>query len=455
MPKYYGCPCEGCGKPLTLQDDIVVCPDCGAPYHRVCYEKLGQCIHRPAHAAGYEWKFPYEESQLRTCPSCGERTLRDEETCRCCGAVLPPEGQEPPSSRGSGEETFDYSQMYRQFGTSADPEKEFFEDAFGKEAKMDGIDRQDWLDYIGPAAPAYLAAYSRMQLQKSKISMSFSALLFGPFYFFYRKAWKPAFGFLAAELLLAAPTFIEMLQLSGSALAPAMSASALTVFARVCSVLSFVLMLVRGMYGKWLYRKSAADHIRRIQSEFPDAQQRQAVLRAQGGVSFGLCDDITNAVIDEEKVVSPRRYHTITESKNGAGAVPIKTEKGWLHIAHGVRNTAAGLRYVIYVFVTALDDPSKVIAEPSGFLIAPRDWERVGDVSNVVFTNGAIADDDGSVYIYYAASDTRLHVASTTIDKLLDFAFNTPADPLRSVDCVKQRCALIDKNLEYLKSIGE
>ena len=175
----------------------------------------------------------------------------------------------------------------------------------------------------------------------------------------------------------------------------------------------------------------------------------------QGGVSFGLCDAITNAVIDEEKVVSPRRYHTITESKNGAGAVPIKTEKGWLHIAHGVRNTAAGLRYVIYVFVTALDDPSKVIAEPSGFLIAPRDWERVGDVSNVVFTNGAIADDDGSVYIYYAASDTRLHVASTTIDKLLDFAFNTPADPLRSVDCVKQRCALIDKNLEYLKSIGE
>ena len=221
MPKYYGCPCEGCGKPLTLQDDIVVCPDCGAPYHRVCYEKLGQCIHRPAHAAGCEWKFPYEESQLRTCPSCGERTLRNEETCRCCGAVLPPEGQEPPSSRGSGEETFDYSQMYRQFGTSADPEKAFFEDAFGKEAKMDGIARQDWLDYIGPAAPAYLAAYSRMQLQKSKVSMSFSALLFGPFYFFYRKAWKPAFGFLAAELLLAAPTFIEMLQLSGSALAPA------------------------------------------------------------------------------------------------------------------------------------------------------------------------------------------------------------------------------------------
>lgn len=174
-----------------------------------------------------------------------------------------------------------------------------------------------------------------------------------------------------------------------------------------------------------------------------------------GGVGFGLCDDITHAVIDEEIITSPRRYHTITEAKNGEGATPIKTEKGWLHIAHGVRNTAAGLRYVIYVFVTALDDPAKVIAEPAGFLIAPRDWERVGDVSNVVFTNGAIADEDGSVYIYYASSDTRLHVASTTIEKLLDFAFNTPADPLRSVDCVKQRYELIDKNLEYLKSIGE
>ncbi len=169
-----------------------------------------------------------------------------------------------------------------------------------------------------------------------------------------------------------------------------------------------------------------------------------------GGIGFGLCDDITHAVIDEEIITSPRRYHTITEAKNGEGATPIKTEKGWLHIAHGVRNTAAGLRYVVYVFVTDLKEPWKVIAEPSGFLIAPRDWERVGDVSNVVFTNGAIALDSGEVYIYYAASDTRLHVASTTVDQLLDFAFNTPADPLRSRDCVAQRCELIDKNLAYL-----
>lgn len=169
-----------------------------------------------------------------------------------------------------------------------------------------------------------------------------------------------------------------------------------------------------------------------------------------GGVGFGLCDDITHAVIDEEKMTSLRKYHTITEAKNGAGATPIKTDRGWIHIAHGVRNTAAGLRYVIYAFATDLNDPSKVIAEPSGMLIGPRDWERVGDVSNVVFTNGAIARENGDVFIYYASSDTRMHVATTTIDKLIDYVFNTPSDPLRSVKCVEQRCELIKKNLEYL-----
>lgn len=172
-----------------------------------------------------------------------------------------------------------------------------------------------------------------------------------------------------------------------------------------------------------------------------------------GGVCFGLAKDITNAEIcTEETVISPRVYHTITEVKNGAGAVPIKTPKGWIHIAHGVRNTAAGLRYVIYVFATDLNDPSKLIASPSGLFIAPHGEERVGDVSNVVFTNGAVVRENGEVYIYYASSDTRVHVASTTIEKLMDYTFNTPSDPLRSVDCVKQRCELISKNLDYLKN---
>lgn len=172
-----------------------------------------------------------------------------------------------------------------------------------------------------------------------------------------------------------------------------------------------------------------------------------------GGIGFGLCDDITNAVIDEEIITSKRKYHTITEAKNGAGATPIKTDKGFIHIAHGVRNTAAGLRYVIYAFATDLNDPTKVIAEPSGFLIAPLGEERVGDVSNVVFTNGAIVNDREEVFIYYASCDTRLHVATTTVDKLKDYVFNTPGDPLRSVLCVQQRCDFIKKNLEYLESL--
>ena len=170
-----------------------------------------------------------------------------------------------------------------------------------------------------------------------------------------------------------------------------------------------------------------------------------------GGIGFGLCDDITHAVIDEERMTSLRKYHTITEAKNGAGATPIKTDRGWIHIAHGVRNTAAGLRYVIYAFATDLKDPAKVIAEPSGLLIGPRGEERVGDVSNVVFTNGAIANEKGEVFIYYASSDTRMHVATTTIDKLVDYVFHTPSDPGRSVECVAQRCELIRKNEAFLK----
>lgn len=172
------------------------------------------------------------------------------------------------------------------------------------------------------------------------------------------------------------------------------------------------------------------------------------------GIGFGLCDDITNAVIDEERMTSIRRYHQLTEAKNGAGAVPIKTPRGWIHIAHGVRNTAAGLRYVLYVFATDLKDPAKVIAEPSGLFLGPREGERVGDVSNVVFANGAIVKDN-VVYLYYASSDTRMHVATMELDRLIDYTFNTPSDPLRSRDCVKQRCELIEKNLALLAKEGK
>jgi len=171
---------------------------------------------------------------------------------------------------------------------------------------------------------------------------------------------------------------------------------------------------------------------------------------AGGGIGWGLSDGMNPAVVDHESIVDEKVYHTIKEVKNGQGAAPIKTEKGWLHIAHGVRNTAAGLRYVIYAFMTALDDPSRVIHTPAGHLIAPEGIERVGDVSNVVFTNGLIAEASGELYIYYASSDTRLHVASTTIDRMVDYVTNTPEDRLRSRASVETRHKLIARNLELL-----
>ncbi len=170
-----------------------------------------------------------------------------------------------------------------------------------------------------------------------------------------------------------------------------------------------------------------------------------------GGIGFGLCEDIGHAVIDEEIITSRRVYHTLTEAKNGAGAVPIKGKKCWIHIAHGVRNTAAGLRYVLYVFGTDLENPAKPVAEPSGVFLVPFGKERVGDVSNVVFTNGAVARENGDVYIYYASCDTRMHVATTTVDKLEDYLFHTPRDARRTADCVKQRYGLIEKNLKLLE----
>ena len=169
-----------------------------------------------------------------------------------------------------------------------------------------------------------------------------------------------------------------------------------------------------------------------------------------GGIGFGLAEDITCAVIDEEKILSRRRYHQITEAKNGECTVPVRGKKGWLHIAHGVRMTAAGLRYVLYAYATSFEDPSVVIAEPGGLLLGPRGEERVGDVSNVVFSNGAILEENGRILLYYASSDTRVHVAETSLERLEDYIFHTPQDPGRSPLCVQQRCGLIRRNLELL-----
>ena len=166
-----------------------------------------------------------------------------------------------------------------------------------------------------------------------------------------------------------------------------------------------------------------------------------------GGIGWALVDSMEHAVVQEEKIINRRFYHTIKEVKNGEGPHPIKTPKGWLHLAHGVRGCASGLRYVLYMYMTALDDPTRVIAEPGGFFMAPEGWEYVGDVMNVVFANGWIADGDGRIFIYYASSDTRLHVATSTVDRLVDYCMNTPADGLRTGLSVETINHLIDKNL--------
>lgn len=165
-----------------------------------------------------------------------------------------------------------------------------------------------------------------------------------------------------------------------------------------------------------------------------------------GGIGWALIDDITRAEIKEEKIINLRHYHTIKEVKNGEGPHPIKTSRGWLHLAHGVRGCASGLRYVLYMYMTALDDPTRVIAEPSGFFMAPEDGEYIGDVMNVLFSNGWIADPDGKVFIYYASSDTRLHVATSTIDRLVDYCLNTEPDSLHTAATVERINRLIDKN---------
>ncbi len=171
-----------------------------------------------------------------------------------------------------------------------------------------------------------------------------------------------------------------------------------------------------------------------------------------GGIGFGVCDDIENAVIRKEVVIDKKVYHTVYEAKNGMGPAPIKTKKGWLHLAHGVRNTAAGLRYVAYMFLTDLKDITNVIHKPGGYFMAPEGDERIGDVSNVLFSNGWITDEDGNVFIYYASSDMKMHVATSTVEKLLDYVINTPEDGFTSEASVNAIMQIINGNKEFVAS---
>ncbi len=200
-----------------------------------------------------------------------------------------------------------------------------------------------------------------------------------------------------------------------------------------------------------LHQRNCVLHPEFVQGKYAFYTRPMTDFAATGtgdGIGWGLCSDIEHAVIGDELIIDPRFYHTIKEGKNGLGPAPIKTKAGWLHLAHGVRNTAAGMRYVLYLFLCELDDPTKLIRAPGGYFLAPEGDERLGDVSNVVFSNGWVARPNGDVFIYYGSSDTRTHVATSTVDRLLDYVVNTPEDGMRSSLCVTQRCGMIEKNLQ-------
>lgn len=207
---------------------------------------------------------------------------------------------------------------------------------------------------------------------------------------------------------------------------------------------------LRDLKTSALHQRNCVLHPEFVDGKYAFYTRPMADFAATGtgdGIGWGLCDDITHAVIKHECIIDPRFYHTIKEGKNGLGPAPIKTSEGWLHLAHGVRNTAAGMRYVLYLFFCDLDDPAKQIKTPGGYLLAPEGDERVGDVSNVLFSNGWVARENGKVFIYYGGSDTRTYVATSTMDRLLDYVMNTPPDGLRTAVCVQQRCELIERNL--------
>lgn len=293
MYDHTGCECSVCHQAFQSGDDIVVCPDCGAPYHRACYEKAGGCVYSARHSEGFEWDPPHKAVEDVACPRCGTANHADNSYCKNCGAPLKTQDSSTASGStgasgaayrtgaGTGANTaaFDYESFYRTPYTGA------YRPAIDPNEKMDDIPAAEWAAYIGPSSRTYLNVFKQMELLHRKHSVSFSAMLFGPFYFFYRKAWKPAFLFLAAELVLNIPSLLNLLQVSGSTLAPALSAGALSALSWAASIASFVLMAIRGMYGFYFYKKSAAERIRRIQAAYPDPEKRSFVLSAQGGIS--------------------------------------------------------------------------------------------------------------------------------------------------------------------------
>ena len=302
MYDFTGCECPVCHQEFRAEDDMVVCPECGAPYHRACYEKTGSCIYRDRHAGGFEWVPPRKAQQAseQVCAVCGTSNAPDSRYCRNCGTPLAGApgagGQVPP--RSGAERTvgpaFDYSQLYNNSYTPGE-ENPYAAEGFGPEVApnemLDGIPASDWASYIGPSHQVYLLVFKQMELLQRKISFSFSAMLLGPFYFLYRKAWKPALLFTALMMLTSTPAVLLLLKLSESPLVAGLSTGVINGLISAAGVLNLAVIMLRGLFGFYLYKRSAAERIRQIREAYPDSQRRSYVLRAQGGTSIGavLC----------------------------------------------------------------------------------------------------------------------------------------------------------------------
>ena len=303
MPKYYGCPCEGCGKPLTLQDDIVVCPDCGTPYHRACWQKVGACMHQSEHAAGFEWKPEVgagaaEAAHAATCPNCGTRNTPGAARCSHCGCPLPrseadsadaakPEEQVPIYARDPSAVNNRSAAPGPHIETySADREGGIYRREIGPEDTIDGIKAKDWAAYVGRSPMYYLMQFFRMSITNRKAAVCLSAFLFGPAYLFYRKMWKEGLLTAILTIVLSIPTFIEIISVFNPSLLGAMPLGWLPVAVNVCAVASWALNIILGLFAVSWYRREAKKNIDRIYADYPDGEARTDALLQKGGTNL-------------------------------------------------------------------------------------------------------------------------------------------------------------------------
>lgn len=293
MYDFAGCQCPVCHRIFKEEDDLVVCPDCGAPYHRACYQQQGHCSYSAMHGAAFEWQPPQPAAEREVaCANCGAMNDAKNGYCKSCGAPMSASGGEPQYSAAANREqahsrrpqdgqSFRYEELYRAkaAGASTPP-------SVDPNETMEGIPAAEWASYIGPSSWAYLNIFKQMELLQKKVAVSFSAFLFGPYYFFYRKAWKPALAVFAATVLLRVPTYLWAMILTESTLAAGFNQNVILNLLYGSSVLTFVLRLCCGLFGFYLYKKDSARRIQKIRTQFADPQKRAFVLSAQGGTSI-------------------------------------------------------------------------------------------------------------------------------------------------------------------------